>query len=117
MKRVLLEGAKEERLVLPNRSSHSETINVMAENGFWRVVQLIHIRNRVEAMRLKAPQQRSVQAVRSGLGNDVEDSSSSAAELDAKIACLHGDLLDGVGDVERLCDARERNVIIGGAVQ
>jgi len=41
-----------------------------------------------------------VEAVCSGLGDYVEDSSAGASELGAKVTGLHRHFLDGVGDVE-----------------
>ena len=115
--RVLLKAAEEECLVAANRPSQSKAIHVAAENGLGRLVQLIDVGNRVEALGLIAPQQCSVQAVCPGLGDDVEDAAAGAAELDAKVAGLHRHLLDGVGDVEGLRDAGEGDFIVLGAVQ
>ena len=112
-----MKGAKEERLVPENRSARGEAIHVPAENGLGRTVHLVHVRNRVEELRLVAPQQRSVQVVRAGLGDDVEDAAGGAAELDAEVAGLYRHFLDGVSDVERLRDPAEGDVIVLGAVQ
>src|SRR5579864_6282761 len=117
MECVLLKGSEEECLVLSHRPSQGEPIHVMAEDGLARLVQLVYVGNGVKALRLESPQQRSMQAVRSGLGDYVENAAAGAAELDAKIAGLHGHLLDRVGDVERLCDAGVYHLVVLGAIQ
>src|SRR4030095_4289182 len=114
---VLLKRAKEEGLVLPNQPSHREAIHISAENGLRRVVQLIKVGNRVEALRLVPPQQRPMHAIRAGFRDDVKPPAGGTSKLHAEVACLYRDLLDRIGDVERLRDASQREFIIVGAVQ
>ncbi len=89
----------------------------MAENGLRSLVHLIDVGNGVEALGLKAPQQRAMQAVCAGFGHYVEDAAAGAAELDAKVASLHRHFLDRVRDVEGLRDACIGHVVIFGAIQ
>src|SRR5262249_49396311 len=65
--RILLEASKKECLVLANRASAGEAINVLTEDGLRRLIDFIDIGNRVETLRLKSPEQRAMQAVCAGL--------------------------------------------------
>src|SRR5262245_44283831 len=78
---VLLEAAEEERLVLADGTSQGETGDVAAVDRLRDSIELCQIRNRVEALRLIAPQQRSVYRVGAGLGNHVEHTAAGPAEL------------------------------------
>src|SRR5438105_2301384 len=97
-----LESAKEKGLVFANRAANGEPVNIVAENRFGSPVQLVDVGNRIEPLRLIAPQQRAMQAVAAGFCDYVEYAAAGAAELDAKVAGLGGDFLDGVGDVKWL---------------
>src|SRR5262249_10784824 len=113
--RILLESSKQERLVLANRASRGEAINVLAENGLRRLTDFIDIGNRVETLRLKSPEQRAMQAVCARFGDDVENAAAGAAELDAKVARLHRNFFHGVRDIEGLRDTGEGDFIVFGA--
>src|SRR5262245_34488549 len=115
--RVPLKGAEKECLVLAKGSSQGETVHIPAENRLGRLVQLVDVGNRVEALGLVAPQQSSVDAVRPGLGDNVENAAGGASELDPKVAGLHRHLLDSVCDIERLRDTAECEIIVLGTVQ
>jgi hypothetical protein len=58
-----------------------------------------------------------MQIVSAGFRDDIEDAPARAPELDAEIARLYRNLLDGVGNRENLFLAGERDVIVFGPVQ
>src|SRR5262249_18403703 len=113
--RILLEASKKERLVLANRASGCEAINVLAEDGLRRLIDFIYIGNRVETLRLKSPEQRAMQAVCARFGDHVENAAAGSAELDAKVARLHRNLFHGVRDIEGLRDTGVGDFIVFGA--
>src|SRR5205823_6187773 len=53
---VLLKAAEKESLVLANRTSQGKPGDIAAVDRLRDSIQLVHIRNRVEALRLIAPQ-------------------------------------------------------------
>ena len=80
-------------------------------------VQLVEIGNRVKALRLVAPQQRSVQLVGAGLGHHVEHAAAGASKFDAEVAGLSGNLLNGIGDGKHLFLAADPDFVVFGSVQ
>src|SRR6516225_10866713 len=114
---VLLKARKKESLVFANGSTNGEPVNIVAKNRFRNPVQFVHIGNRIEPLRLIAPQQRAMDAVRAGLCDHVEYAAAGLAELDAEVAGLRGDFLDSLGDGEWLRGAVGKNIAVFSPIQ
>src|SRR5215467_7662303 len=114
---VLLEATEEEGLVLADRSPDREPVNIVTEDRFRSSVQSVQIGDRVKPLRLVTPQQSAMQAVGAGLGDDIEDATARASELDPEVPGLNGNLLDSVADGKWLGYARELHVIVFRAIQ
>ena len=114
---VLLKSRKEERLILAHRTARRESDNVVAEHRLRTTVQLVHIRNGIEPLRLVAPQQRPVQTIGAGFGHDIENTAARAAELHAEVARLDGNFFNGIGNREDLLLAAYKGIVVFGPVQ
>ncbi len=115
--RVLLEADEEKSFVLANWAAHGESGKVVDEDRFGRAIQLVEIRDGIEALRLIPPEQRAVKAVGPGLGDHVEDAAGGSSEFHAEVSGLHRDFFHGVRNVERLSDTRKGDVVVLGSVQ
>src|SRR5262249_19491683 len=117
MTMLLLESGKEGGLVFPHGPAGREAEDVVGEDRLLNSIQLVHVRNRIESLRLVTPEDCAVQIVSTGLRNYIEHAAAGTPELYAEVAGLNGDFRHCIGNGERLLLPGQPDIIVISPVQ